>query len=34
MVAWESREIDLNGGAITDNFGPYEVRIYSAGPSK
>ena len=27
-VEWESREIELTGGAITDDFAPYEVRIY------
>jgi hypothetical protein len=27
-VTWESREVELSGGAITEGFAPYEVRIY------
>jgi hypothetical protein len=27
-VTWESREIPLAGGALTDDFGPYEVKAY------
>jgi hypothetical protein len=27
-VPWESREIPLTGGALTDDFGPYEVKAY------
>jgi hypothetical protein len=33
-VAWESREVELTGGAITDGFAPFAVRIYSLAPSK
>jgi hypothetical protein len=27
-LAWESREVELVGGAITDSFGPYDVKVY------
>jgi len=33
-VTWESREIPLAGGALTDDFGPYEVRVYEIVTSK
>jgi hypothetical protein len=33
-VTWESRETELVGGTITDNFEPYEVRLYEIATSR
>jgi hypothetical protein len=33
-VVGESREVGDGGGVITDDFGPYAVRIYDVGASK
>jgi hypothetical protein len=33
-VAGESREVEVVGGAITDDFGAYEVKIYDIPVTK
>jgi hypothetical protein len=33
-VTWESREVGLSGGAITEGFAPYEVKVYDIPVTK